>query len=67
MFFANSELLHQNYLHLIIYIICGLAELLIEPIILYMNLNMENKFLPITISSLSRVVTNSVFISFFNL
>ena len=67
MLFVNSELLHKNYLHLIIYIICGLAELLIEPIILYMNLNMENKFLPITISSLSRVVTNSIFISIFNL
>lgn len=67
MFFTNSELLHENYLQLIIYIICALIELLIEPIILYMNLHMENKFLPITISSLSRVISNGILVSIFNL
>lgn len=64
---TNSNLLHENYLHLIIYIICALIELLIEPVILYMNLHMENKFLPITISSLSRVISNSILVYFFNL
>ena len=65
--FTDSEKLHQNYIQLIIYILCGLIEMIIEPIVLYMNLNMENKFLPITISSLSRVVSNTVFIAFFNM
>ena len=50
-----------------IYILCGLLELAIEPVIMYMNLHMENKFLPITISSISRVVTNSFFVSVFNM
>ena len=34
---------------------------------MYMNLHMENKFLPITISSISRVVTNSFFVSVFGM
>ena len=67
MYFSNSKEIHENYIHLIIYIICGLIELLIEPIILYMNLHMENKFLPITISSLSRVICNTIFVSLFNM
>ena len=66
-FFTYSKRLHDNYIHLIIYIICALIELLIEPVILYMNLHMENKFLPITISSISRVITNSVLVSLFNM
>ena len=67
LFFTNSELLHENYIQLLIYIICALVELLIEPVILYMNLHMENKFLPITISSLSRVLSNTILVSIFNL
>lgn len=66
-FLTDSNLLHKNYFQLIIYIICSLIELLIEPIILYMNLHMENKFVPITISSLSRVVSNTILVSFFNM
>ena len=67
MLFTDSDRLHENYIQLIVYILCGLLELAIEPVIMYMNLHMENKFLPITISSISRVVTNSFFVSVFNM
>ena len=67
MLFTNSERLHENYIQLLIYILCGLFELIIEPVIMYMNLHMENKFLPITISSISRVITNTIFIVLFNM
>ena len=67
MFFTDNDLLHQNYIQLIIYIVCGLIEMIIEPVILHMNLHMENKFLPITISSLSRVISNTIFIAFFDM
>ena len=67
MIFTDSEKLHENYVQLMIYIISGLVEMIIEPIVIYMNLNMENKFLPITVSSLSRVISNTIFIAFFDL
>ena len=67
MLFTDSDKLHENYIQLIVYILCGLLELAIEPVIMYMNLHMENKFLPITISSISRVVTNSFFVSVFGM
>ena len=67
MLFTDSDRLHENYIQLIVYILCGLLELAIEPVIMYMNLHMENKFLPITISSISRVVTNSFFVSVFKM
>ena len=67
MLFTDSDKLHENYIQLIVYILCGLLELAIEPVIMYMNLHMENKFLPITISSITRVVTNSFFVSVFNM
>jgi hypothetical protein len=67
MLFIDSERLHENYIQLIVYIACGLLELLIEPVIMHMNLHMENKFLPITISSITRVITNTIFVSIFNM
>ena len=67
MLFTDSQRLHENYIQLLIYILCGLLELIIEPVIMYMNLHMENKFLPITISSISRVVTNTIFVAVFNM
>ena len=67
MLFTDSERLHQNFIQLIIYILCGLLELLIEPVIMHMNLHMENKFLAITISSISRVITNTIFVALFNM
>ena len=39
--FDSSGAMKQNYTHLIIYIISGMLEILAEPIILYMNLHME--------------------------
>jgi hypothetical protein len=67
MLFIDNEKLHENYIQLIVYIACGLLELLIEPVIMHMNLHMENKFLPITISSLTRVITNTIFVSIFKM
>ena len=67
MLFTESERLHENYIQLLIYITCGLFELIIEPVVMYMNLHMENKFLPITFSSISRVITNTIFVAFFNM
>ena len=63
MLFTDSDRLHENYIQLMVYIFCGLLENAIEPVIIYMNLHMENKFLPITISSISRVVSNSFFVA----
>jgi len=67
MLFTESERLHENYIQLLIYITCGLFELIVEPVVMYMNLHMENKFLPITFSSISRVITNTIFVAFFNM
>ena len=67
MLFTDSKRLHQNFIQLIIYILCGLLELIIEPVIMHMNLHMENKFLPITISSISRVITNTIFVALFKM
>jgi hypothetical protein len=47
--------------------ICALVELLCEPVILYMNLKVENKFIPITLSSLTRILTNTILAVFFKL
>ena len=65
--FTDSEKLHQNMFQLLIYIICAILEFSIEPIVLYMNLYVENKFLPITMSSLSRVISNTIFTVFFGM
>ena len=65
--FTDSEKLHENLIHLFIYMLCALVELIIKPVVMYMNLHVENKFLPITISSLSRVISNTIFIAFFNM
>jgi O-antigen/teichoic acid export membrane protein len=67
LFFTHSEQLHHNLIQLVIYMICALLELLCEPIILYMNLKVENKFIPITISSLTRIITNTILAVFFKL
>ena len=65
--FTDSEKLHQNMFQLLVYIICAILEFSIEPIVLYMNLHVENKFLPITMSSLSRVISNTIFTCFFGM
>ena len=66
-FFTHSTQLHNNLIQLIIYILSALIELLCEPVILYMNLKVENKFIPITVSSLSRIISNTILAVFFNL
>ena len=40
--FDHSGTMRQNYNHSIVYIISGMLEILAEPVILYMNLHMEN-------------------------
>ena len=65
--FTHSTLLHNNLIQLIIYMVCALIELLCEPVILYMNLKVENKFIPITVSSLTRIITNTIFAVFLKL
>ena len=67
MIFTDSEKLHQNYLQLLIYIIFSFLELIIEPVAMYMNLHMENKFLPIITSSISRTIANTFFVVIFNM
>ena len=67
MLFTDSEKLHQNYIQLLIYIIFSFLELMIEPVAMYMNLRMENKFLPIITSSISRTVANTFFAVIFNM
>ena len=67
LFFTHSEQLHHNLIQLVIYMICALIELLCEPVILYMNLKVENKFIPITVSSLTRIITNTIFVAIFKM
>ena len=65
--FTDSPKLHENLLQLSIYIICSFLELTIEPVAMYMNLHMENKYLPIITSSISRTITNTVCAILFNM
>ena len=67
MIFTDSTKLHENYIQLIVVMSCGLMEMFIEPVVLYMNLTMENKFLPSTASSLTRVISNTIFTTFFGM
>lgn len=67
MIFTDSKKLHENYIQLIVVMSCGLMEMFIEPVVLYMNLTMENKFLPSTASSLTRVISNTIFTTFYGM
>ena len=67
MFLTDSQKLHDNYIQLSIYIIFSFLELMIEPVAMYMNLHMENKFLPIITSSMSRVISNTFFAIVFDM
>jgi hypothetical protein len=57
--------MQTNYLHLIIYIISGLLEILAEPVILYMNLNMENILIGKTLGNFVRIFSNVIFVVYF--
>ena len=64
LFFAflyfGGEKLTKNKTQLLIYIISGFFELGAEPIIIYMNLHLENKQLAITIGNFGRVISNMI-------
>ena len=64
-FFDSSGTMKQNYIHLIIYIISGMLEILAEPIILYMNLHMENILIGKTFGNFVRIVANVIFVVYF--
>ena len=63
--FDSSGAMKQNYTHLIIYIISGMLEILAEPIILYMNLHMENILIGKTIGNFIRIFANVIFVVYF--
>ena len=64
-FFDSSGTMQQNYIHLIIYIISGMMEILAEPVILYMNLHMENILIGKTIGNFVRIFSNVIFVVYF--
>lgn len=63
--FDSSGNIKPNFIHLIIYIICGMVEMAAEPVILYMNLHMENILIGITIGNFVRVISNVIFVMVF--
>ena len=65
--FDSSGTMKHNYIHLIIYIISGLLEILAEPIILYMNLHMENILIGKTFGNFVRIIANVIFVVYFKL
>ena len=65
--FDSSGNMKLNFIHLIIYIFSGLIELLVEPIILYMNLNMENILIGLTIGDSIRIISNVTFVILFKM
>ena len=71
LFFAflyfGGEKLTKNKTQLLIYIISGFFELGAEPIIIYMNLHLENKQLAITIGNFGRVISNMILAGGLNL
>ena len=65
--FDSSGTMKENYIHLIIYIISGMLEILAEPIILYMNLHMENILIGKTFGNFVRIIANVIFVVYFKL
>ena len=64
-FFDSSGTMRENIIHLIIYIISGFLEILAEPVILYMNLNMENILIGKTFGNFIRILSNVIFVIYF--
>ncbi len=64
-FFDSSGTMKENIIHLIIYIISGFLEILAEPVILYMNLHMENILIGKTFGNFIRIVSNVIFVVYF--
>ena len=63
--FDSSGNMKINFIHLIIYILCGMLELIGEPIILYMNLHMENILIASTLGNFIRIISNVFFLTIF--
>ena len=65
--YFGGENISLNKTQLLIYILSALIELLSEPIIIYMNLYLENKQIAISIGNFSRVIFNVIFAAIFKL
>ena len=65
--YFGGENISLKKTQLLIYILSALIELLSEPIIIYMNLYLENKQIAISIGNFSRVIFNVIFAAIFNL
>ena len=63
--FDRNNNLEGNYIQLFIYIISGMCEITAEPIIIYMNLHMENIQFGITLGNFIRIITNVFFVVIF--
>jgi O-antigen/teichoic acid export membrane protein len=63
--FDTSGNMKINIIHLMIYIFSGMSELLVEPVILYMNLHMENILIVSTIGNFVKIISNVFFVVFF--
>jgi hypothetical protein len=63
--FEISGNMKINIIHLMIYIFSGMSELLVEPVILYMNLHMENILIASTIGNFVKIISNVFFVVFF--
>jgi hypothetical protein len=65
--FDSTGTMKQIYIHLIVYIISGMLEILAEPVILHMNLHMENILIGKTLGNFVRIFTNVIFVVYFKL
>ena len=65
--YFGGENISLNKTQLLIYILSSFIELLSEPIIIYMNLYLENKQIAISIGNFSRVIFNVIFAAIFKL
>ena len=65
--FDSSGNMRIHFIHLLLYIISGMIELLGEPIILYMNIHMENILIGATIGDFIRIISSVFFVVFFKM
>jgi O-antigen/teichoic acid export membrane protein len=67
--FFSGEALEDGRMHLMIYILSGNIELLVEPVIIYMNIKIENnnKLAAATMGNYTRVLSNCLFAYIFGL
>ena len=65
--FDSSGNMRIYFMHLLFYILSGMIQLLAEPIILYMNLHMENILIGTTIEDFIRIILNVIFAIFFKM